>query len=231
MHALLLTSVVCFLTRRISMEDQSAVSGVNSCTCPRSSRRLKSVSAKRRLQMDSACLNYHPSVTYYGPRSDQTVRLPHGCWGQVLHLDYARHMRGVKYITLGFDFEFNPVCIVEDSAREDDLRVDNANGPTDWSALFPDYFNWTEICEGKSLCPDDHSGVWFLEGHRLYGLDVIISSEPSNAVGVLVEICRVQRGAFWVWEFSIGDLGHVFANPSHKFRRELGLLTSFTNTS
>jgi hypothetical protein len=57
----------------------------------------------------------------------------------------------------------------------------------------------------------DHDGVWALRGHRLYGLDVVLSQSPSHN-GALLTSKRNEEACPSVWKVTIDNLAGPFAS-------------------
>jgi hypothetical protein len=140
------------------------------------------------------------------------VVLPNGSWGWTTMLDITAERQGLRRIELGFDFNFNPVCILEDSSLDEKMVRSNQVDNFDWSSTCPDDFNWHEIHEGsRGYRKADHEGIWNLRGHRLYGLDICLSKSPGHN-GSIVVLERDEKLVPLAWEVSIDDLAGPFTN-------------------
>ena len=149
------------------------------------------------------------------PRDDGVVELPPSGWGQTIVLDISAARKGLKQITLGFDFDFNPVCLLEDSFKDGKDTDPEQKNCLDWSNTFLDEFNWYEIHEGsRAYRRRDHDGLWALRGDRLHGLDVLLSKSPmhnSPMTSSNVFLQRDETVSPFVWVLSIDNLDGAFA--------------------
>jgi hypothetical protein len=82
-----------------------------------------------------------------------------GDLGQLATVDCSEEHVGLKRFTLGFDFNFNPVCILEDSSCEVTTVSSKQEDLCNWADLFSDGFKWNHIYEGRAIRPQDHRGV------------------------------------------------------------------------
>lgn len=75
---------------------------------------------------------------------------------------------------------------------------------------------WDEIIEGSRVYRKKaHDGRWALKGHRLYGLDVLLSESFTDR-GSLVTLKRDGSKSRLIWEFDIDSLVSPFRNHHHK---------------
>ncbi len=149
-------------------------------------------------------------------RPDRLAVLPIGGWGLTIVLDVSAERKGLKRIALGFDFDFNPVCFLEDSSEVKEHVHRNLNDHINWSNLLTDNVKWCEVHEGSRVYRQaDHDGIWALRGHRLYGLDVVLAASPGHN-GSLVVLERNEEISPLVWEVLIDDLAGPFAYDSNK---------------
>jgi Heterokaryon incompatibility protein (HET) len=125
------------------------------------------------------------------PRDGCVEILPPGGWGQMVVV--FRDRKGLKQVTLGFDFDFNPVCILNDSSNDGKDIDAKQHNYIDWSHNFPDDFNWYEIEEHRTYRRKDHDGTWALRGDRLAGLDVLLSKSPMHTTKEESSIVSLQR--------------------------------------
>ncbi|KAK5082573.1 hypothetical protein LTS08_008837 [Lithohypha guttulata] len=122
---------------------------------------------------------------------------------------------GLCKIALGFDFIFNPMCILEDSSLDNE-----SEDVWDWSSVFADNMEWDEISEGSRVYrKKTHDGRWALKGHRLYGLDVLLSAHFSDR-GSLVTMKRGESKLGLIWEFDIDELIGPFRSLQPEALRE-----------
>ena len=132
----------------------------------------------------------------------------------IINVSAAR--KGLKRIALGFDFDFNPVCLLEDSFRNDiagQLRFDAC---LDWSDLSSDGFRWCKVHEGSRVYRrKDHDGIWALKGHRLHGLDVILLASLNGNGGPILTLERHQTDYPLIWEVWMDDRDDLFTNESN----------------
>lgn len=96
------------------------------------------------------------------------------------YLDISPQHRKIKIISLGFDFDFNPVCFVAaaDGIGEKPRFLNprgeyrTATGGTDFQGIFSrspfDELGWSEVHEGRAL--EQRKGLWALKGDRITGL-------------------------------------------------------------
>ena len=167
-------------------------------------------------------------VSQHVCNSGQVVSFLSGGWGHLVTVDCSREYKGLKRFTLGFDFDFNPVCILEDSSADSQSIFPKQNDTTTWFYYFPDDFEWNVIEEGRSYRPQNHNGVWALRGHRIHGLDVMLMSNPGGTNSVLVRIVLSEHESRCIWDIFIEDLGRIFAGPKERaFRQAWGSRHNF----
>lgn len=155
------------------------------------------------------------------------VTLPPGGWGRVAVIHISAQHKGLCKIVLGFDFDFNPVCLLEDSCSPRDSNADiNLQNWYDWSHVLADHADWNEIIEGGRVIRrpvGTHNGLWKLKGHRERGLDVLLSKSFTDH-GSLVTLERKTEQSKLVWEFNIDSLIGPFRNSEHQ-----ALVNSFSS--
>ncbi|MCJ1292975.1 hypothetical protein MMC34_004528 [Xylographa carneopallida] len=146
--------------------------------------------------------------------------------GIVGKLDISKQKRRIEVITLGFDFEFNPVCfLAESSGYAQKGRMFDKSGKFaingDWD-LTPeevhnskgihertpeDVMGWNSIMpDGTALVNAGRSGLWALKGDRLKGLDV--SLRPYSMTieeNIRVTMTRESIDGQMGWVFGIID--------------------------
>lgn len=150
-------------------------------------------------------------ISTRGSLVGQAASFISGGWGELVTIDCSQEKKGLKRFTMGFDFDFNPICILEDSSKESCGLLEKQTDPPAWSNLFPDNFDWNDIEEGKSYRPEDHNGVWVLRGHRIHGLDVTLMASLTATDGIWVRVTRSPQVFSCVWDVFIDDFGGVFA--------------------
>ena len=142
-----------------------------------------------------------------------------GGWGCIVVIDVSAQYEGLRKIALGFDFDFNPVCILEDSFLDSQYSDTNSEHLYDWSGILADDMEWDEIAEGSWVDRKEaHDGRWALKGHRLWGLDVLLR-ESSTDKGSLVTLKRDERQPRLIWELDIDSLVGPSRNHHHKALR------------
>lgn len=95
--------------------------------------------------------------------------------------------KGLKKVTLGFDVDFGPVCLLEDSST-DTKQWDYL----EWLSTSPDELDWCAIHGGSRVYrKNNHYGLLALIGYRLRELDVILSKSPLY-IGQLVTLKRAE---------------------------------------
>ena len=83
---------------------------------------------------------------------------------------------GLKQFALGFDFDFNPVCILQDSNTEGQLNIRYVD-TFDWTSTAAEDIDWDKMIEGRVYLRENYNRLWFLRGDRIRGLDVLIPAE------------------------------------------------------
>lgn len=151
--------------------------------------------------------------------SDRTATLQPGGWGLTAVVDISPSGKGLRKIALGFDFDFHPVCLLMDSFSTEDNLAGDFEHHYDWSSVHPDAAEWEEIIEGDRVYRRaNHQGIWALRGHRLRGLDVILS-ESFSAHGSLVTLKRSEGRSQSIWTVEIDNLIGPFRNHNHRALR------------
>lgn len=144
-----------------------------------------------------------------------TATLRYGDWGCAMVADLSPSTHGLRKIALGFDFDFHPVCLLQDSALHKNSTDLTDTNTFDWSCESPDQVDWDEIIEGSHVYRrKNHDGIWALRGHRLHGLDVLLSASFTGQ-GSLVTMRRARDGPRQVWELDIDKLTGPFRNRNH----------------
>jgi len=110
-------------------------------------------------QISNEHLPYKYIASRHGFVSGQGASFVPGGWGQLIMVDCSEEYKGLKRFALGFDFDFNPVCILEDSSVDSYGLIEKQDNPPAWSHCFPDNFKWNDIQEGRAYRPEDHDGV------------------------------------------------------------------------
>lgn len=163
------------------------------------------------LQSVASSKLYHPSYGYI------TVLQP-GDWGCAIAIDISPATDGLVKLALGFDFDFNPVCLLQGSTANGELNIQHAD-IFDWSSTAPDDIEWDEIIEGdRAHFRGNHNGLWFLRGDRIRGLDVLVSA-GLNDRGSLVTLGQKRHRSKLVWELDIDNLVGPFRNHHHQALR------------
>ena len=125
-----------------------------------------------------------------------------------------QELKGLKHIILGFDFDFNPVCLLVDASIDDPGFNAEQKDYLDWSNFFPDDFNWYKIEEGDQVFRrKDHDGIWALRAHRLHGLNVVLSESTRTFPVLLQRPCRRDlENVGWIgttFRLRLGSRRHV----------------------
>ena len=134
-----------------------------------------------------------------------------GQWGAVLVLEFPPESGSLQQAALGFDFDFNPVCLLRDSwaVNEDpDFVRDSLN---EWSRLFMDSMEREEVFEGSRVYRRaDHRGIWILAGDRTRGLDVCLNEVLTGMDGSMVTLKRDASKTRPHWEFHVDNFNGPF---------------------
>ncbi|KAJ9663543.1 hypothetical protein H2198_000809 [Neophaeococcomyces mojaviensis] len=141
--------------------------------------------------------------------------LPLGGWGCAMVIDISAQREGISKIALGFDFEFHPICLLEDSssvAQHLDAKADNYS---EWSSILSNAVEWHKITVGSHVYnSSNHDGIWRLRGHRLKSLNVLLPQSFMNK-GSMVTLQRDKGRSELVWELKIDNLIGPFRNHYH----------------
>jgi hypothetical protein len=155
-----------------------------------------------------------PSTQIYArnPSRDLHTAILHpGQWGAVLVLEFSPESGSLRQAALGFDFDFNPVCLLRDSWAGDEEPDFVQDAPNEWSHLFMDSMDREEVFEGSKVYRRaDHRGIWILAGHRSRGLDVCLYEELLDMTGSIVTLKRDTSKTRPLWEFHIDNLNGPF---------------------
>lgn len=155
-----------------------------------------------------------PPTTKIRPRNpsrDQYSAILHpGQWGAVLVLEFPPESGTLQQAALGFDFDFNPICLLRDSCA--DVGDPDFTGPLDaWSHLLLELAACEEDFEGSKIYRrPEHHGTRVLVGHRSSGLDVCLGEELSNVDGSIVSLKRDTSNPRPYWEFRIDNFNSPF---------------------
>jgi hypothetical protein len=134
-----------------------------------------------------------------------------GQWGAVLILEFSPERGGLRQAALGFDFDFNPVCLLRDSWAGDEEPNFVRNAPNEWSHLFMDSLDREEVFEGSKVYRRaDHRGIWILAGHRSRGLDVCLYEGLLDLTGSIFTLQRDTSKTRPHWELYIDNLNGPF---------------------
>lgn len=134
--------------------------------------------------------------------------IPQGLCGTavIVHPDSA-HCSGIRSLTLGFDFEFNPVCFVDDYSYTDGrLETPDECESSGINDRCLQNHDWYTIHEASRVYRrEDHNNVWAVKGHRIYGLDVILMDSPtiSRLKDLRINITRETISERRVWTCSL----------------------------
>lgn len=158
-----------------------------------------------------------PSITVSGGHyilNERTRLFADGTWGETIDIDVSAQRKGLQLISLGFDFDYNPICLLKDSFAEGVPTEGSVDSPIPWFDHSPDTCEWTPVAEERYIYrPVDHRGAWAIRGDRVLELDVSLAASPShNATGVVMERVSTPHGL--VWEVNIDDFGGPFASPN-----------------
>ena len=134
--------------------------------------------------------------------------------GHVLVLDFAALNCNLTQVALGFDFDFNPICLLRESDAGEEQPDFVQDPPDQWSYLYTDVANREEIIEGaKVYRRNAQRGIWNLAGHRLRGLDVCLYRELADTHGSFLTLKRNTSIPQSYWEFHIDNLNVAFGAP------------------
>jgi hypothetical protein len=129
-----------------------------------------------------------------------------GQWGAVLVLEFSPGSGSLQQAALGFDFDFNPVCLLRDIWAGDEEPNFMQDDPNVWSYLFMDSTFREEIIEGSKVYQRaDHRGIWVLAGHRSRGLNVCLYKELLDMDGLVLTLKRDTSKTQPYWELHIKD--------------------------
>ncbi|KIW36636.1 uncharacterized protein PV06_11148 [Exophiala oligosperma] len=159
----------------------------------------------RRLPISTVLYPRNPSGEPY------SAILHPGQWGPVLVLEFQPESGSLRQAALGFDFDFNPVCLLRDfwASDEDPDFVRDPSG--EWSHLFMDPLGREEIFEGSKIYRRaDHHGIWILAGHRLWGLDVCSTEGLLDINGLGVTLKRDVSRTRPHWDFCMDNFNGSF---------------------
>ncbi|MCJ1273109.1 hypothetical protein MMC21_000898 [Puttea exsequens] len=149
-------------------------------------------------------------------QQERIMSMKEGEFGTSGTIDISQQNRKIKFIKLGFDFEFNPVCSVAMAGgltqkehvkdRNGMLNYGTEAQQAQWSpdehmqflAIHQrtpfDSMAWSEIQHNFAIELKHHPGLWALKGDRINGLDVRLGELAS---------LRILRGTFHeqiVWD-------------------------------
>jgi hypothetical protein len=134
--------------------------------------------------------------------------IPQGLCGTAVIVHHTTaHWSGIRSVTLGFDFEFNPVCFVDDSSHTDGwLETPDVCSYSGISDRCLQDHDWYTIHEGSRVYRrKDHNNVWAVKGHRIHGLDVMLMESPttSRSKDLRISITRAVISERLVWTCSL----------------------------
>lgn len=160
--------------------------------------------------------NWLPPSTWIYPQNPSTdlysAFLQPGQWGGVLVLEFPPENSSLRQAALGFDFDFNPVCLLRDSWAGDEEPDFVQDGSNEWSHLFMDCTNREEIIEGSKVYRRvDHRGIWILAGHRSRGLDVCLYKDLTDMTGSNFKVTRDASMSRPHWELHVDNLNGPFS--------------------
>lgn len=126
-----------------------------------------------------------PPSTHISSDSRVATLRPGG-WGCKMVIDVLIQHEGLRKIALGFDFEFHPVCLLEDSFSNKQRLDADSEYQYDWSSVLADDIKRDEIMEGSRVYRRlTHDGLWALKRHRLHGLDVLLSESLTDRGSIM----------------------------------------------
>jgi len=157
-----------------------------------------------------------PLSTHSDASKDRFVRLKPGGWGEVTVVDLSREYRDLRHIALGFDFDFNPVCLLENSCRMVACSSEDGRQCFDWFDLLLNDEGWESVhAPGDIYRKQMANGICAVKGHRLTGLDIIFGESFTNN-GLLLSIQRDKSQPQLVWDLDLDSLIGPFRNHRHR---------------
>ena len=111
--------------------------------------------------------------------------------GHVLSLDFTALNCSLMQVALGFDFDFNPICLLRESDAGQEQPDFVQDHPDQWSYLSKDRASRDEIIEADRVYRrHDRNGIWNLEGPRLRGLNACLYRELADTHGPFLTLTR-----------------------------------------
>ncbi|MCJ1438233.1 hypothetical protein MMC27_007620 [Xylographa pallens] len=152
-------------------------------------------------------------------------KYPHGfvVYGHVGTLDISKQKGSIKFIKLGFDFEFNPVCVLSRISEQDGVRfVNDRSRMLDWvgdwelttaenhseesiyDRSLGEWLGWSTItAKGVAYCEDER---WVFKGDRLEGFSVVlVSSYTPYRANIKVSMRKEIKGLHLGWVFALHE--------------------------
>ncbi|EXJ56892.1 hypothetical protein A1O7_07236 [Cladophialophora yegresii CBS 114405] len=156
-------------------------------------------------------------ATQYSPSSRTAVLQPGDCgWGRVVTINFSAEHEHFRWIVLGFDFDFNPICFLGDSNSYEMKRARRPGSDWDWSSSSLDTYSWDAFHEGRidrRSCPDEG---WALKGCRRRGLNIQFYG-AYGARGAVVTLTRREDRSQLVWELHVDKVvstsRHLIVHP------------------
>lgn len=138
-------------------------------------------------------------------------------------INVSAELKGLRHIILGFDFKFNPVCLLVDAFFGRSGFGSKANNHLNWLTDFSDNFDWYKVEEGIVVYRrKDHNSVQALKGDRIQGLDVTLSKSLSHN-GIRLILKRNEKNFLFAQIVFIGDYNGPFRQNVHKdFKKSWG---------
>ena len=182
-------------------------------------------------EISDGCLPPSARVSAVNLSSDGRVATLHsGNWGCAMVIEVLIQEEGLRKITLGFDFEFHPICFLEDSFTDKQDLYTGSEDWYDWSIVLADDVEWNEITEGSRVYrKQPHKGIWALKGHRVHELDVKLS-QCSHDIGSIVTLKQDESSSRLIWKFHIDDCVGPFRKYHLSSRRDLRGLCELDDT-
>lgn len=115
---------------------------------------------------------------------------------QLMVLDIHGYNRFTQ-IALGFDFDFNPICLL---AENIDGEASGSPHAKIWETSSCDISHFDPEEQGRVIRRVDHDEIWRLKGHRCRGLDVVLS-RVIGGNGPLLKLHRNEDS----WDIFLED--------------------------
>lgn len=144
-------------------------------------------------------IGYRPDMFIWDKHEQSISTNPCEGFGDVGYL--AVDLGKVRFMKLGFDVEFNPVCFLASTSGRHKKEVGYFNTKHNKYALTEglrpteegniqrlgivgrhssDMVGWSDLRNGKAAELEYHDGLWAVKGDRLQGIDVLLENSGSK---------------------------------------------------